>query len=92
MKKIDYKNTPEYKAGLKVFLSKYEPSHLKLIDDMYDLSQALADTVVSHALYDIWERKTPLLSVREKEIATLASLVSAGVVHSEIKAHIDPSI
>ncbi len=87
MKSPDYKNTPAYKKGVDVFNSKYEPYKKKLLDDLYQFSPELADVVVAHGLCDIWDVKTPTLSVQEKEIAVLASLITSCTVHAEIKAH-----
>lgn len=83
----DYKNTDAYKKGIEVFKSKYEPTHLKLIDKLYAFSPELADVVVAHGFNDIWTNKTSNLTVREKEIAVLSSLITSCTVHSEIKAH-----
>jgi 4-carboxymuconolactone decarboxylase len=75
MSKIDYRNTPEYKKGMEIFKSKHPPASLKMIDEMYRLSPELADVVISHGVYDIWDRKTPNLTAQEKEIASLAVLI-----------------
>lgn len=87
MKKHDYKNSPDYQKGLEVFASKYEPSHMHLLDNLYDFSPELADVVVAHGLSDIWVKKTSHLSVLEKELAVLSSLITSCTVHTEIKAH-----
>lgn len=87
MSKPDYKSSPDYQKGLDVFDSKYDPGHKSLIDDLYQFSPDLADVVVAHGLSDIWVTKTPSLSVLEKEIAVLSSLISGGTVPYEIKAH-----
>lgn len=83
----DYRDSENYKKGIEVFASKYEPQRLKLLEALYDFSPDLADVVISHGLCDIWVNKTPNLSVQEKEIAVLASLITSCTVHSEIKAH-----
>jgi 4-carboxymuconolactone decarboxylase len=87
MSTLDYKDSLEYKKGIEVYKSKYEAHRLKLLDDLYDFSPELADVVVAHGLSDIWVNKTANLSVPEKEIAVLASLITSCTVHSEIKAH-----
>jgi len=87
MTEIDYKNTESYQKGLEYFLSKYEPHHIEILNKLYAFSPALADVVVSFGLCDIWLNKTAQLTDREKEIAVLASLVTSGTVHKEIKAH-----
>lgn len=83
----EYKNSAAYKKGLEVFHSKYEPKHISILNNLYEFSPALADVVVAHGLSDIWVNKTPDLSVREKEIAVLASLITSCTVPTEIKAH-----
>ena len=88
MTSSDYKNSEPYKKGIEYFLSKYEPSHIEIIEKLYEFSPALADVVVSFGLNDIWKNKTPSITDREKEIAVLSSLITSCTVHSEIKAHI----
>jgi 4-carboxymuconolactone decarboxylase len=87
MSSEDYRDSKEYKKGLEVYASKYEPQQVKRLDSLYEFSPALADVVISHGLCDIWVNKTPNLSVQQKEIAVLASLITSCTVHSEIKAH-----
>lgn len=81
------KDSPDYQKGMEVFRSKYEPGHVALLDDIYAFSPKLAEVVVAHGLGDIWGNKTSGLSVPEREIAVLSSLITGGTVHSEIKAH-----
>lgn len=83
----DYRTTPNYQKGLDVFTAKYEKSHLELIDQLYSFSPELADEVFAHGLYEIWVEKTPSLSIPQKEIAVLSSLITDCTVPSEIKAH-----
>lgn len=84
---MDYRNTPEYKRGMEIFKSKHPPASLKMIDEMYRLSPELADVIMAHGVYDIWERKTPNLTVQEKEIASLAVLIEQQNSR-EIKSHV----
>lgn len=87
MTKINYKETEQYQEGLQVFASKYEPYKQSLLNDLYDFSPELADVVVAHGLSDIWNRKTNSLTVQEKELAVLASLITSCTVPLEIKSH-----
>lgn len=87
MSSNDYRDSENYKKGIEVYASKYEPQRLKRLEALYEFSPDLADVVISHGLCDIWVNKTPNLSVQEKEIAVLASLITSCTVHSEIKAH-----
>jgi 4-carboxymuconolactone decarboxylase len=87
MSSDDYRDSTNYKKGLEIYASKYEPQRVKRLDALYEFSPALADVVLSHGLCDIWTNKTPNLSVQQKEIAVLASLITSCTVHSEIKAH-----
>lgn len=87
MSSKDDKNRKNYKKGVEVYKSKYEPQRLERLNSLYEFSPELADVVVAHGLGDIWGNKTPHLSVQEKEIAVLASLITSCTVHSEIKAH-----
>jgi 4-carboxymuconolactone decarboxylase len=87
MSSNDYRNSENYKKGIEVYASKYEPQRLKGLEALYEFSPALADVVISHGLCDIWVNKTPNLSVQEKELAVLTSLITSCTVHSEIKAH-----
>jgi 4-carboxymuconolactone decarboxylase len=87
MSSRNFKESESYKKGVEVYSSKYEPQRLNRLDSLYEFSPELADVVISHGLCDIWVNKTPSLSVQEKEIAVLASLITSCTVHSEIKAH-----
>jgi 4-carboxymuconolactone decarboxylase len=84
---MDYRNTPEYKRGMEIFQSKHPPANLKLLEEMYRLSPELADVVIAHGVYDIWERKTPHLTMQEKEIASLAVLIEQQNP-LEVKSHV----
>lgn len=84
---MDYRNTPEYKRGMEIFKSKHPSANLKMIDEMYRLSPELADVIIAHGVYDIWERKTQHLTVQEKEIASLAVLIEQQNP-LEIKSHV----
>jgi alkylhydroperoxidase/carboxymuconolactone decarboxylase family protein YurZ len=70
------KEQENYKKGIAAFKRRYSAEHINIIDHLYELSPEFADVVVGHGLYDIWEVKTKNLTLREKEIATLASLGS----------------
>lgn len=87
MSSQDYKNSDDFKKGIEVYKSKYEPQRFERLNALYEFSPELADVVISHGLCDIWVNKTPHLSVQEKEIAVFASLITSCTVHSEIKAH-----
>lgn len=89
MDEIDYKNTPEYQAGVARFCKRYDEKRHHQIEKLYKLSPALAHTFMGNILYDVWDRKTSKLSLRDKEIATLASIVTSGVATREIQAHIE---
>lgn len=84
---MEYRSTPEYKKGMEIFSSKHPPQNLKMIDEMYHLCPELADVLIAHGVYDIWERKTPSLTMQEKEIASLAVLIEQQN-RLEIKAHV----
>ena len=83
----DYRDLDDYKLGLEVFDNKYEQSHKKMLDNLYEFSPKLAYLIVGQGLGDIWGRKTAGLTVKEKELAVLSSLITAGTVDGEIKAH-----
>jgi 4-carboxymuconolactone decarboxylase len=83
----DCRNSDKYKKGLAAYASKYEPHRVKKLDALYEFSPALAEIIISHGLCDIWVNMTASLSVQQKEIAVLASLITSCTVHSEIKAH-----
>lgn len=84
---MNYRDTPEYKKGIEIFKSKHPPANLKMIEEMYRLSPELADVVIAHGVYDIWDRKTQHLTVEEKEIASLAVLIDQQNPF-EIKSHV----
>jgi 4-carboxymuconolactone decarboxylase len=91
MSDIDYCNTPEYQKGLAIFKAKHPPENLKMIEEMYQLSPELADEIMSHGIYEIWEKKTPNLTMQQKEIASLAVLIDQQNT-AQIKAHIITSL
>lgn len=84
---MDYRNSAEYKRGMEIFKSKHPASSLKMIDEMYSLSPELADVIIAHGVCDIWEHKTPHLTVQEKEIASLAVLIEQQNPF-EVRSHI----
>lgn len=84
---MDYQKTESYKKGVEIFKKKYSPNRFSSIEELYEFSPALADTIFSNGIYDIWEVKTPNLSIYEKEIVALTSLITMANSPSEIKAH-----
>lgn len=87
MSSQDYRDSKEYKKGIEVHASKYEPQKGKPFDALYEFSPHLADVIIAHGLGDIWVNKTASLSVPMKEVVVLSSLITSCTVHSEIKAH-----
>lgn len=87
MSEQDYKTKALYKQGVEFFTEKNGAERLPALDSLYAFSPELADVVVAHGLADIWVNKTKRISVREKEIAVLSSLITAGTTPAEIKTH-----
>ena len=81
------KNNPDFQKGLKNFKDKYDKSHYYLVDKLIEFSPNLAEVIVAEGLYGIWEKRTPNLSIPEKEIAVFGSLVTSCTVGAEVKAH-----
>lgn len=83
----DIRNNPDFQKGLKNFKDKYDQSHYFLIDNLVEFSPDLAEIVIAEGLYGVWEKRTPHLSIPQKEIAVFSSLVTSCTVGGEIKAH-----
>lgn len=77
----------DYDKGMEGFEKRYLPYKKKLLEALQEFSPDFADVVVRHGLYEIWEEYTPNLTYREKEIATLAALITGNTVMHEITAH-----
>lgn len=92
MSKIEYKDTIEYKEGLKIFKERWPEDHHQKIDDMYEFFPELAHTIVGQIIYDTWERKTSHLTLKEKELSTIACLLGMGTSPNEVIAHIDNAL
>jgi len=80
-------DNPDFQKGLKNFKDKYDKSHYYLVEHLIEFSPSLAEVVVAEGLYGIWEKRTPSLSIPEKEIAVFSSLVTSCTVGAEVKAH-----
>jgi len=77
----------DYTKGMEGFDKRYLPYKKQLIESLQQFSPDFADVVVRHGLYEIWEEYTPNLTYREKEIATIAALITENTVMEEITAH-----
>ena len=64
----NFKESKLYKKGLEVFASKYEPSHVALLEKLYEFSPELADVVIAHGLGDIWEIKLQIYPCVKKKL------------------------
>ncbi|OAI48557.1 hypothetical protein AYO45_01060 [Gammaproteobacteria bacterium SCGC AG-212-F23] len=83
----DDEKTRDYNKAVAAFAKRYLPYKQPLLKTIENFSPELADVVIRHGLYEIWEEMTPLLSYRDKEIATLAALITDNTVMKEITAH-----
>ncbi|MDP3559720.1 MAG: carboxymuconolactone decarboxylase family protein [Legionellaceae bacterium] len=84
---IDLKNNPEFQKGAKNFKEKYDESRHYLLEELIEFSPDLAEIVVAEGLYGVWEKRTPNLTIPEKEMVVFSSLVTSCTVPGEIKAH-----
>lgn len=77
----------DYQKAMKAFEKRYLPYKKELLKSIEKFSPDLADVIIRHGLYEIWEQKTSNLNYREKEIATLSALITQNTVSKEITAH-----
>ncbi|MGQ3892591.1 carboxymuconolactone decarboxylase family protein [Legionella sp. CNM-4043-24] len=84
--KQDDKND-DYKNGLEAIKNRYLPKAMDLLKEIEDFSPGLADIIVRQGIQEIWQEKTPSLSMREKELMVLASIITDNTVQFEVALH-----
>lgn len=85
MKDDDIKK--DYEIGADSVKKRYLPEVLNLLKEIEDFSPDLADVIVRQGMHDIWQNKTPSLSMREKELMVLASIITDNTVQFEVALH-----
>lgn len=85
MKDDDIKK--DYKKGADSVKERYLPKALDLLKEIEDFSPELADVIVRQGMHEIWQTKTPSLSMREKELMVLASIITDNSVQFEVALH-----
>jgi alkylhydroperoxidase/carboxymuconolactone decarboxylase family protein YurZ len=79
----------DYENGVDSVKKRYLPKALDLVKQIEDFSPELADVIVRQGIHEIWENKTSLLSMREKELIVLASIITDNTVQFEVALHIE---
>lgn len=85
MKDDDIKK--DYESGIDSLKKRYLPKAMDLLKQIEDFSPNLADVIVRQGMNEIWQNKTPLLSMREKELMVLASIITDNTVQFEVALH-----
>ncbi|RUR16420.1 carboxymuconolactone decarboxylase family protein [Legionella sp. km535] len=85
MKSDDIKK--DYESGVDLVKKRYLPKGLDLLKQIEDFSPELADVIVRQGIHEIWQNKTPSLSMREKELMVLASIITDNTVQFEVALH-----
>lgn len=77
----------DYESGIEAIKKRYLPKAMDLLKDIESFSPDLADIIVRQGIHEIWEEKTPTLSMREKELMVLASIITDNTVQFEVGLH-----
>lgn len=77
----------DYESGIEAIKKRYLPKALDLLKDIESFSPDLADIIVRQGIHEIWQEKTPTLSMREKELMVLASIITDNTVQFEVALH-----
>ncbi len=77
----------DYESGVELVKKRYLPKGLDLLKQIEDFSPELADVIVRQGIHEIWQNKTPSLSMREKELMVLASIITDNTVQFEVTLH-----
>lgn len=77
----------DYTSGIEAIKKRYLPKAMDLLKDIESFSPDLADIIVRQGIHEIWQEKTPTLSMREKELMVLASIITDNTVQFEVALH-----
>lgn len=77
----------DYERGIEAIKKRYLPKAMDLLKNIESFSPDLADIIVRQGIHEIWEKKTPTLSMREKELMVLASIITDNTVQFEVALH-----
>ncbi|KTC82672.1 Carboxymuconolactone decarboxylase family protein [Legionella cherrii] len=77
----------DYESGIEAIKKRYLPKAMDLLKDIESFSPDLADIIVRQGIHEIWQEKTPTLSLREKELMVLASIITDNTVQFEVALH-----
>ena len=77
----------DYESGIEAIKKRYLPKAMDLLKNIENFSPDLADIIVRQGIHEIWEEKTPTLSMREKELMVLASIITDNTVQFEVALH-----
>lgn len=77
----------DYESGIEAIKKRYLPKAMDLLKDIESFSPDLADIIVRQGIHEIWQEKTPTLSMRDKELMVLASIITDNTVQFEVALH-----
>ncbi|TAL64537.1 MAG: carboxymuconolactone decarboxylase family protein [Legionella sp.] len=77
----------DYESGIEAIKKRYLPKAMDLLKNIESFSPDLADIIVRQGIHEIWQEKTPTLSMREKELMVLASIITDNTVQFEVALH-----
>lgn len=77
----------DYESGIAAIKRRYLPKAMDLLKNIESFSPDLADIIVRQGIHEIWEKKTSTLSMREKELMVLASIITDNTVQFEVALH-----
>jgi 4-carboxymuconolactone decarboxylase len=83
---MNYKDTANFRQGIELLHERWPEATHKFAEELYAFSPELSNVVIGHGGGEIWARDTSSLSVKEKEMAVLSSLITLSQLH-EVKTH-----
>jgi 4-carboxymuconolactone decarboxylase len=84
------KADPRYRRGLKALNEIHGQAGRDVLDKLAETAPKLSEFVIAFAFGDIYAR--PQLSLRERQIATVASIATLGHSAPQLKAHINGAL
>lgn len=81
---------PRYRRGLKILKDIHGRAGEEVLENLARTAPKLSEFVIAFAFGDIYAR--PRLSLRERQIATVASVATLGHALPQLKAHINGAL
>jgi 4-carboxymuconolactone decarboxylase len=84
------KDDPRFERGLVTLKRIHGRAGVGVLDKLAETAPELSKFVIAFAFGDIYAR--PQLSLRERQIATVASIATLGHAQTQLKSHIDGAL